>query len=46
MTNPIAIGLGALIVATVVATFALGWEFEVAVGRGLVLAVEWLAFWR
>ena len=46
MTNAIALVLGALILAAVAANFAAGWGLEVAAGRAIVRAVEWLAFWR
>ncbi|MEM1430520.1 MAG: hypothetical protein AAGG09_13785 [Pseudomonadota bacterium] len=46
MTNGIAIALGLLIAGAVAANFALGWELEVALGRRMIAAIEWLAFWR
>ncbi|PRX38237.1 hypothetical protein SAMN05216257_103237 [Meinhardsimonia xiamenensis] len=47
MTNRLAIALGLVIIALVTADhFWLHWNLPVFVGRRLLAAIEYLAFWR
>ncbi len=46
MTNKLAIVLGTLIVALLVANFAFGWEGHLFLARKFVDLTEYLAFWR
>lgn len=47
MTNKIAIALGLLILAILLADwFVFGWDLHIFLGRRLVQLTEYIAFWR
>jgi len=47
MTHHVALWIAGVILALLVADqLWLGWDIPLAVGRQLVVLVEWMAFWR
>lgn len=47
MTNPIAIWLGAILLAVVAADLLFfGWDLHIVAGRQLLRLIDWIAFWR
>lgn len=46
MTNPIALGLAALILAALVADAWFGWGAALFLARRLAALIGWLAVWR
>ena len=46
MTNAVAYWIAGLVLAILVANFALDWQLHVFLGRRFLDLVQWIAFWR